>query len=143
MCRAILTLRGPVSCHSEERSVRWASRAASSASGAVGKAQQKSSPTVLKTYPPCSCVAFLKIASWRERAPCMGCGCLSHLFVEPSMSVNRKVTVPVGGLGTTLMSSLLPLRGHYSSGAFLGSSVHPSGWRRLLNLMTITLAAER
>jgi hypothetical protein len=29
--------------------------------------------------------------------------------VEPSMSVNRKVTVPVGGLATTLMSSLLSL----------------------------------
>ena len=34
------------------------------------------------------------------------------------MSVNRKVTVPVGGLATTLMSSLLPLRGHYSSGGY-------------------------
>ena len=47
------------------------------------------------------------------------------------MSVKRKVRVPVGGLATTLMSSLLPLRGHYSSGAFLGSSVRPSAWRRL------------
>ena len=35
------------------------------------------------------------------------------------MSVNRKVTVPVGGLvATTLISSLLPLRGHYSSGSY-------------------------
>jgi hypothetical protein len=31
------------------------------------------------------------------------------------MSVNRKVRVPVGRLATTSMSSLLPLRGHYSS----------------------------
>jgi hypothetical protein len=32
--------------------------------------------------------------------------------------VNRKVRVPVGGLvATSSMSSLLPLRGHYSSGA--------------------------
>jgi hypothetical protein len=37
--------------------------------------------------------------------------------------VNRNVTVPVGGLATTTsMSSLLPLGGHYSSGAYcLGS----------------------
>ena len=43
------------------------------------------------------------------------------------MSVNRKVTVPVGGLATTTsMSSLLPSRGHYSSGGFLGSSVNPT-----------------
>ena len=60
------------------------------------------------------------------------------------MSVNRKVRVPVGGLAiTTLMSSLFPLGGHYSSVTFLGSSVHPSTQRRLLNLMTIKLAAER
>jgi hypothetical protein len=59
------------------------------------------------------------------------------------MSVNIKVTVPVGGLATTLMSSLPPLRGHYSSGAFPGSSVHPSTQRGLLNLITIKLAAER
>jgi hypothetical protein len=32
--------------------------------------------------------------------------------------VNRKVTVPVGGLATTLSSSSLPLGEHYSSGAF-------------------------
>ena len=41
------------------------------------------------------------------------------------MSVNRKVRVPVGGLATTLMSSLLPLRGHYSSGAFPGLLCSP------------------
>ena len=42
------------------------------------------------------------------------------------MSVNRNVRVPVGGLATTLMSSLLPLIGHYSSAAFPVASVHPS-----------------
>jgi hypothetical protein len=50
----------------------------------------------------------------------------SQSLVEPSMSVNRKVRVPVGGLSTTSMSSLLPLGGHYSSGAFPGSSVNPT-----------------
>jgi hypothetical protein len=29
-------------------------------------------------------------------------------LVEPSISVNRKVTVPLGGLATSSMSSLLP-----------------------------------
>src|SRR5918994_3108938 len=64
----------------------------------------------------------LSITSWRASAACIACGLLSHILVEPSMSVNRKVRVPVGGLAITiLMSSLLPLRGHYSSGASLGS----------------------
>ena len=48
----------------------------------------------------------------------------SQSLVEPSMSVNRKVTVPVGGLGTTVMSSLIPSRGqHYSSGGVPGPFV--------------------
>ena len=54
-------------------------------------------------------MARLSISSWRANAACMACGLLSHILVEPSMSVNRKVTVPVGGLvATTLISSLLP-----------------------------------
>ena len=40
--------KGPVPSHSSPKSVRWASKATSRASGAVGKAQQKASPTVLK-----------------------------------------------------------------------------------------------
>jgi hypothetical protein len=54
----------------------------------------------------------------------------SQSLVEPSMSVKRKVRVPVGGLATaTSMSSLLPSRGHYSSGALPGPSVRPSAWK--------------
>src|SRR5215213_4685374 len=75
-------------------------------------------------------MAFLRILSWRANAACMAGASSSQSLVEPSMSVNRKVRVPVGGLATTLMSSLLPLRGHYSSGGFLGPSAHPSAWRR-------------
>src|SRR5215213_6947079 len=61
----------------------------------------------------------------------MACASRSQSLVEPSMSVNRNVTVPVGGLATTtLMSSLLPLKGHYSSAAFPGSFVRQSAWRR-------------
>jgi len=73
----------------------------------------------------------------------MSWGFLSHSQVEPSMSLSRKVTVPAGGLAATLMSSLFPLRKHYSSGPFPGFSVHPSTYRRLYNLMTNRLAVER
>ena len=45
----LLTIRTPSSSHSEERSLRWISRAASRASRAIGKAAQNASPTVLKT----------------------------------------------------------------------------------------------
>src|SRR5215204_2820198 len=69
-------------------------------------------------------MAHLSNSSWRANAACMACGLLSHILVEPSMSVNRKVTVPEGGLATTTsMCSSLPLRGHYSSAAFPGPSV--------------------
>jgi hypothetical protein len=40
-------------------------------------------------------MASLRISSWHERALCIACGLLSHILVELSMSVNRKVTVPV------------------------------------------------
>src|SRR5215211_5148473 len=79
---------------------RWAEMAASRASGAVGKAAQKASPTVLKTKPPRSSMASLRISSWRASTSDMASGLLSQSLVEPSMSVKRKVTVPVGGLGT-------------------------------------------
>src|SRR5215208_1779565 len=47
------------------------------------------------------------------------------------MSVNRNVTVPVGGLATTTsMCSLLPLRGNYSSVAVPGPSVQRSVFGR-------------
>ncbi len=42
-------------------------------------------------------MASLRIRSWQRRAARMASGLLSQSLVEPSMSVNRKVTVPVGG----------------------------------------------
>src|SRR5215213_8747403 len=65
-------------------------------------------------------MALLKISSWRVSAACMAGALFSQSLVEPSMSVNRNVRVPIGGLTTTQSSSLLPLKGHYSSGTFLG-----------------------
>src|SRR5829696_8939225 len=70
-------------------------------------------------------MAHLSNSSWRAKAACMAVASCSQSLVEPSMSVNRKVTVPVGGLATTLMSSLLPSRGNYISAAFSGPSVYP------------------
>src|SRR5215204_7073708 len=76
-------------------------------------------------------MASLRISSWRVNAACIACGLLSHIAVEPSMSVNRNVTVPVGGLATTTsMCSLLPLRGNYSSVAVPGPSVQRSVFGR-------------
>src|SRR5215218_2915610 len=70
-------------------------------------------------------MALLKTSSWRARAICIARPCFSQSPVEPSMSVNRKVTVPVGGPGTTVMSSLIPSRGqHYSSEGVPGPLVH-------------------
>ena len=41
-------------------------------------------------------------------------GLPSHILVEPSISVNRKVTVPVGGPAICVASSL-PLKEHYTT----------------------------
>src|SRR5215212_5761439 len=75
-------------------------------------------------------MAPARISSWRASEACIASGSFSHILVEPSMSVNRKVTVPVGGLATTPSSSLLPLEGHYSSGVFPELSVRLSVCRR-------------
>src|SRR5215208_5980340 len=83
----------------------------------------------------------LSNSSWRTNAACMAGASCSQSLVEPSMSVNRNVTVPVGGLATTVVSSLLPLRGHYSTGALPGPSVHPSVCTRLLSLCRTHLSA--
>ena len=50
-------------------------------------------------------MALLSSSSWRARATCMAEESRSQRRVEPSMSVNRKVTVPVGRLLTRFASS--------------------------------------
>ena len=42
-----------------------------------------------------------RMASWRARAACIAAWCCSQRVVEPSMSVKRNVTVPVGNSATT------------------------------------------
>src|SRR5579862_8782985 len=51
---------------------------------------------VLKTVPPFVSMAARRRASWRERARHIVSGCSSQSLVEPSISVKRKVSVPVG-----------------------------------------------
>jgi len=50
------------------------------------------------------------IASWRSRAFRMASGTVSQSLVEPSMSVNRKVTVPDGGPTNTALHRGRPAR---------------------------------
>src|SRR5215217_2994692 len=79
-------------------------------------------------------MALRRTSSWRASATRMAGASSSHSLVEPAMSVNRKVTVPVGGPFITLPYSSLPSGRHYSSGALPGPSVYPSAQRRLATL---------
>lgn len=59
----------------------------------------------------------------------MAWGFLSHSLVEPSMSVNRKVTVPVGG---TLISSAASFRRlYYKAPVLQGTTLRLRGEGRL------------
>src|SRR5262245_45116060 len=62
----------------------------------MGKDAQKASPMVLNTTPPLVSMAARRSASWRAKAMRIMSGCSSHKRVEPSMSVKRKVMVPLG-----------------------------------------------
>ena len=53
-------------------------------------------------------MAPLSNSSCRANAACMARALFSQSLVEPSMSVNRKVRVPVGGLATTLSPPCFP-----------------------------------
>src|SRR4051794_8518287 len=61
---------------------------------------------VLKTYPPFASMACRIRASWRERAACICRGNCSQRFVEPSISVNKNVTVPLGRLITLVLKGM-------------------------------------
>src|SRR5262249_33206215 len=57
---------------------------------------RKPSPVAFTTCPPRDAIASLTISSCRASASCITSGCCSHRRVEPSRSVNKKVTVPDG-----------------------------------------------
>jgi hypothetical protein len=50
-------------------------------------------------------MALRRTPSWRARAVLIVWGLLSHILLEPSMSVNKKVTVPLGGATICYVSS--------------------------------------
>ena len=47
--------------------------------------------------PAAGAIVFSRISSWRTMAPFIAAGSCSHIRVDPSRSVRRKVTVPDGG----------------------------------------------
>ncbi len=80
-----------------ERRASVIARAAASAPGAVGKATKKASPWVSTSTPPFAVQAARMSRRCSARAaayPSLPSSCRS--LVEPSTSVNRKVTVPDG-----------------------------------------------
>lgn len=77
------------------REPRWASAAAATASGAAGKITKNESPSVPCSWPRCAANAVLSSARCRSRMSRYGPVPSSiSRRVEPSMSLNRHVTVP-------------------------------------------------
>ena len=70
--------------------------AAATARGAEGKTAKKASPSVLISVPSPAAIASRSRAWWRSRRSVYASPSDSSSRVLPSMSVNRKVTVPVG-----------------------------------------------
>src|SRR4051794_2239628 len=71
--------------------------AAARAPSAVGKARRKASPAVSTSTPPDAVHAERTTVRWVARAVAYRSSpSWSRRRVEPSMSLNRKVTVPVG-----------------------------------------------
>src|SRR5207248_3333222 len=57
------------------------------------------SPRLLTRAPACRAITAAAKASWRVRAARIVSGCCSQRRVLPSISVKRKVTVPIGRSG--------------------------------------------
>src|SRR3712207_9312575 len=74
--------------------------AAPRASGAEEKAQQKASPTVLKTCPSRSSMAERRIPSWRARADCIADASRSQRRGGASFFGGKEGPPPPGGEGS-------------------------------------------
>src|SRR5579872_2259774 len=90
------TLSPPMLDQSSPSNARCASNAAAMASATLKNAAQNASPMVLKTLPLCAWIAERISSSCRRTLARMASRCRSQRSVEPSMSLKRKVTVPVG-----------------------------------------------
>ena len=84
-----------------ERKLRIHRRSHRAACGLANTACSPS-PVVLTTTPSRFSTASRRISSWRASAPRMGSGCSCHRRVDPSRSVNRNVTVPVGSAANAI-----------------------------------------
>jgi hypothetical protein len=86
--------------------------AAASAPGAVGKPKKKASPCVSTSTPPFTAHASRITALCSASAVAYASKPISRsIDVDPSTSVKRKVTVPVGSSGRTPESRVDPGRG--------------------------------
>src|SRR4029077_17157073 len=74
-----------------------ASTAAFTADPGEPNAATTPSPVWLNKNPSYDSIAVRKTSSCATRADHMACASASHRRVEPSISVNRKVTTPEGG----------------------------------------------
>src|SRR5436309_7295051 len=79
-------------------SARCASIAASTAARAEANAAYAPSPVCLNSQPPRASIAARTTSSCAANATCIASGSSSHLRVDPSISVKRNVTVPLGAL---------------------------------------------
>src|SRR6185503_1293553 len=75
---------------------RCTSSAARTASLAEWKAAEKESPIIWNTDPLCASIVSRRIWLCRASRAGMASGCCCESLVLPSISVNRKVTVPAG-----------------------------------------------
>src|SRR6185369_2393733 len=98
-CMPIRTRSGATSAgHGSPATASWASTAARAAPAGRSKAAKNASPSVLTTTPPAASMAPRSRASWRPTIAAQAAEPAARSErVEPSMSVNRKVTAgPVG-----------------------------------------------
>ena len=109
VCRPIRTRIGAACGQGSAASARCASAAADRASIARRKMTKNESPSVPCSCPPYARFAARTMARWRSRRSRYGpVPSSSSMRVEPSMSLNRQVTVPVGGPGVGGMALVAP-----------------------------------
>lgn len=95
MCTPIRTLIcGPG--HDSLSRPSWARIAAVRAALGVGNAAENESPAVEKTYPSSSMMQPSRIRSWDARLAAIPSRSVSQSLVDPTTSLNRKETVPLG-----------------------------------------------
>src|SRR5919106_498539 len=90
------TRMGPSGGHWCAATRRWASAAAATASAAEANTAKKASPSVRTSTPPWSRMAPRRMPWCSARTPGHRSPRVRASLVDPSMSVNTNVTVPVG-----------------------------------------------